>query len=163
VRTGALAGVVVALVVAFALAACGGDDNHDATVQRTVTVGTEPPPSTSTTEAPAQHQVIELDRGIAGVTLDMTPAEVKGVLGEPDDQTTEEGPFGPIERYDYPNNLEVAFTNDAVNSVISESRSAQTANGLGVGSTQAELEAGIPDLTCEDVGLQTLCRTGSPR
>jgi hypothetical protein len=97
--------------------------------------------------APAGANIIP-GRSIAGVELGMTQAEVIGVLGTPDAVKHGSNEFGSYTRYKY-HRLTVFFQGDAdVTAVKTTRTSEKTPHGVGVGSTRAELKAGVTKLKC---------------
>ena len=70
--------------------------------------------------------------------------------------------FGRWVRYGYPGKLIVFFQGrERVTSVQTAGLGDRTAGGIGVGSSEADLKAGVKGLECESLGGTTSsCRTG---
>lgn len=91
--------------------------------------------------------------GIAGVELDMSRAEVRGVLGEPNRVKKGTNFFGPYKVFRY-HRLKVTFQgNRDVTAVTTRRFSEETAKGIGRGSTEQELK---------DAHARAKCRTEAP-
>ena len=112
--------------------------------------------------APAAEAAIQLDRGIAGARLGNTRADVRKALGKPLRISSAVNDFGPIVTYRYPGRITVFFQGrDRVSAVQTEGLGDRTARGIGVGSSEAELMAGVSGLTCEDIDAnRKTCHTG---
>jgi hypothetical protein len=86
---------------------------------------------------------------MAGVRLGMTQAQVKAALGEPLRVVTGSSEFGPYTEFRYPHRVTVSFQGHALVTAIQTSGSFErTANGIGVGSTEAQVEANVPGARC---------------
>jgi hypothetical protein len=105
---------------------------------------------------------IVLQRGMADVRLGMTQARVRAVLGEP--LRTEHGSndFGSYTELRFPHRIRVVFQGDLrVTSISTTGRHERTTGGIGVGSTEAEVKANVPSVSCETfVGLRS-CYVGT--
>jgi hypothetical protein len=112
--------------------------------------------------APAAEAAIQLDRGIAGARLGNTRADVRTALGKPTKVTQGRNDFGRWVSYRYPGKLTVFFQGrERVSSVQTAGLGDRTARGIGVGSTEAQLKAGVRGLTCEAIGAgRKSCHTG---
>ena len=101
--------------------------------------------------------MVQLDRGIAGARLGASRAAVKAALGSPSSTKTGSNDFGPYVRYRFAGGLTVLFQGkEKVTSVQTTGLGDRTAQGVGVGSTQAETDA-LPGVKCESGS----CHTGS--
>src|SRR5438105_12057931 len=81
--------------------------------------------------------IIQVQRGISGIALSMTPAQVKAGLGKPNKTKTGTNPFGAFTQYVYAGGITVTFQGNAnVTAVAIAGQSDRTAGGVGVGSTE---------------------------
>jgi hypothetical protein len=97
----------------------------------------------------AAHATIVPQKGMAGARLGMTQTQVKGVLGEPLRVVTGSNDFGSYTQFRYPHRVTVTFQGDAaVTSVETAGRFERTAAGIGVGSTETQLKAGVAGVRC---------------
>jgi hypothetical protein len=104
--------------------------------------------------------VIMPNRGIAGVTLEMSRAQVERVLGPPLRVEKRMNDFGPFVNYRY-RGLQVGFQGEKRVSGISTTRTGErTRGGIGVGSTEAALVKRIPAVRCETFGDFRTCTLG---
>ncbi len=88
-------------------------------------------------------------RSIAGVTLEMTKAQVRAKLGTPARVRRGRNDFGAWTQFVYPR-VEVTFqSGNAVTGLQTTSPKERTARGAHVGSTKAELLARVRGLKCE--------------
>ena len=91
-------------------------------------------------------------RGIAGVTLNMTQAQLREKLGAPDTVTHRNSP--PLGRYTtwFYGKTSVDMMRDGgakVFNISTTSRSEKTAAGVGVGSTAAQVRTGVRGARCD--------------
>ncbi len=99
--------------------------------------------------APAAGATILPQKGIAGVTLSMNQAKVMSVLGKPTRTKHAKNDFGPYTTLYYPG-LSVTFQGNSTATAIDTSRASEkTASGVGVGSTKAQIVAGVKGVKCE--------------
>lgn len=111
--------------------------------------------------APAALGAIVPQQGMAGVRLKMTQAKVKAVLGQPLRTATGSNDFGPYTQLFYPYRVVVTFQGNAgVTAVSTSGVHERTAKGAGVGSTEAQLTAAHPALTCETIVGTRSCHLG---
>jgi hypothetical protein len=104
--------------------------------------------------------VIEPNRGIAGVTLDMSQAQVRAVLGKPLRVEEGTGEFGPFVTFRY-RGLAVSFLGARRVTGISTTRAGErTCGGIGVGTTEAQLRRRIPALRCATFQGGRTCTLG---
>lgn len=88
-------------------------------------------------------------RSIAGVTLEMTKAQVRAKLGPPPRVRRGRNDFGAWTQFVY-SRVEVTFQGaDAATGLQTTSPKERTAGGAHVGSTKAELRAKVRGLRCE--------------
>lgn len=99
--------------------------------------------------------VIVPQKGMAGVRLDMTRAEVRAVLGAPDALARRNDDFGPVTiyRYDGPA-IHLMFRqgrDDRLRLVSASTRAGRerTSKGVGVGSTEGRVRRDVPRVKCE--------------
>ena len=90
-------------------------------------------------------------RGIAGANLDMSQAQVRAKLGEPDSVRHPTSPiFGKYTSWLYGRTRVDIFRGTAgkVFNVTTTSRSQKTATGVGVGSSAAAVKKGVKRVRC---------------
>ena len=88
-------------------------------------------------------------KGIAGVRLGMSQAKVRSVLGKPASTKHGTNDFGAYTTFRY-RGLTFTFQgNLALTSMSTTRRSEKTATGVGVGSTEAQVRAGVKGVTCK--------------
>ena len=106
--------------------------------------------------APAGATIVPV-QSIAGVELEMTQAEVIAVLGAPTATQHGTNEFGSFTKFKY-RRLTVTFQGDVQVTAVKTTRKLErTAHDIGVGSTRAELRAGVTHLRCD---TPRLCRKG---
>jgi hypothetical protein len=112
---------------------------------------------------PTAGALIQLDRGIAGVRLNNTKAEVRAALGKPKRIVNGMNDFGPFTRFDYRGRIRVIFQGQKrVTSVTTSGLGDRTARGVGVGSTEKAVNRRTPGVKCETfIGGIRSCHTGS--
>jgi hypothetical protein len=91
-------------------------------------------------------------RGMSGVTLGMTPAQVQAKLGA---RVLKSGP-----RWYYPT-LTLTFRGGRVVELTTRKMYERLANGLGIRSTERQLRAAFPRIRCEAWTIFRRCRLGS--
>ena len=112
---------------------------------------------------PAQAgALIQPQRSISGVTIGMTPKQVRAALGTPSSQRTVTNIFGRQLRYRYAGGILVAFQGRTnVTQIVLTGLGDRTAGGVGVGSTEAEVRAGLRGERCETFEGIRSCHVGS--
>jgi hypothetical protein len=99
--------------------------------------------------APAQAKIV-VQRGIAGVNLQMTKAQVRATLGRPMRVRTGTNDFGTFRELVY-RRVTVTFqSGPQVTAVRTSSPLERTARGVGVGSTKAQVKARVHNVTCRN-------------
>jgi hypothetical protein len=87
-------------------------------------------------------------KSIAGVRLEMTQAKVRSVLGKPARVIEGSNDFGPYTEFRY-TGLRITFQgHTSVTAIFATRRSERTATGVGVGSTEAQVRAGVRGVRC---------------
>ena len=87
-------------------------------------------------------------RGIAGVRLEMTRAQVRAVLGMPATVVHGSNDFGSFTAYRY-RGLRVTFQgNRTVTAIFTTRAGERTAAGVGVGSTEGQVRAKVTGVRC---------------
>jgi hypothetical protein len=105
--------------------------------------------------APAGARIVP-GQSIAGVKLSMTKTQVRGVLGEPSTIAHGANEFGSFTVFKY-FRLSVTFQGDKTATAIKTNRKVErTRNGIGVGSTRAQVLAGVRGVQC----FRTVCQKG---
>jgi hypothetical protein len=110
---------------------------------------------------PAAGALVQVDRGIAGVRLDNTRAEVRAALGTPASRHSGENPFGFFRRWTYRGGITVLFQGGRrVSSVSTTGLGDRTSRGVGVRSRLRAVRKRVPGVTCERLGGVRSCHTG---
>jgi hypothetical protein len=114
--------------------------------------------------APVAGATIVPQQGMAGVRVGMTRAQVEAALGTPLRVVRGTNDFGRYTELRYPFRVRVLLQGDvSVTAVWTTGRRERTASGVGVGSTEAEVRAGVRGVRCETVGGFRSCSLGSFR
>jgi hypothetical protein len=93
-------------------------------------------------------------RGMVRVTLGMRPATVRSILGTPPKIRHASNTFGAYSVYKY-RGVGVTFQGGKVVAVETSSRRVKTVSGVGVGSTESGVRAGVPGVHCRtDAGVR---------
>ena len=110
---------------------------------------------------PASAQaLIQIDRGIAGVRLNNSQAEVRAALGKPATVRRGRNIFGPWLRYRYRGGITVFFQGRRdVTAVFTTGRGDRTIRGVGVGSSERAVRNRVPGVTCDTVAGFRSCHT----
>ena len=107
------------------------------------------------------HAAIVPQQGIAGVKLGQTAKKVRQIAGTPVRVVHGRNEIGSFTEYRYRGLTVNFFGGPRVTAVSTRSRTERTADGIGVGSTEAELTAAIPAVKCEMLGGFRSCTLGT--
>jgi hypothetical protein len=100
-------------------------------------------------------------QGMAGVRLQMTKEQVRAKLGAPRRTRDGKNDFGPYSTWVYPR-ITINFQGrQKVSSMQTLSRLERTASGVGVGSTEARVKAGVPKVKCSNELGSRQCVVGA--
>ncbi len=102
--------------------------------------------------AATAQATIKPARGMSGVSLGMTAAQVQSKLGRP---------IGRASTRWYYARVWIGFRNRRVVEVTTTRGTERLANGLGVDSSEAQLRSAFSRLKCEPAGGFRRCRLGS--
>ena len=112
------------------------------------------------TQAPGALALIQLDKGISGVRISNTKAQVRASLGTPQKSRAGQNDFGRFVQYTYAGGITVTFQGeDRVSSVVTTGLGDRTSTGIGVGSLEADVK-NISGIHCETIGSARSCHTG---
>jgi hypothetical protein len=112
--------------------------------------------------AAGAQAIIQVQHGISGVRLGMSPARVKASLGTPARIKKGKNDFGRFTQFVYNGGITVSFQGNAnVTAVSTTGRSDLTATGVGVGSTEAQVRQGVSGVRCETVVGTRSCHVGA--
>lgn len=151
--------VLVGAAICAMLTGCGGTKQATSAGQ-TVAQGSQPPST-----QPSAPLVIEAQRGIGSATLGMSEAQVRQSLGAPLHADPHSNNTGPYTEFTYPDRLTVAFQHGGgysggASSFFVKGHSARTPEGIGVGSTEADVKAHVAGAVCEQVTNYRSCHLG---
>ena len=108
----------------------------------------------------AAPALIQVDRGISGVRLTNSQAEVRAALGKPRRVVRDRNIFGPTLTFVYRGGITVFFQGRRnVTAVFTTGRGDRTARGVGVGSTEQAVRNRVPGVTCDTVSGVRSCHT----
>ncbi len=105
--------------------------------------------------------LIQVDRGIAGVRLENTRAEVRAALGPPASTRSGSNEFGEFVQYRYRGGIRVLFLRNRVSLVGTTGLGDRTNSGIGVGSSEQRVRNRIPGIDCETFGSTRICSRGA--
>jgi hypothetical protein len=105
--------------------------------------------------------LIRAGKGMAGVTLGQTQAQVKAVLGTPASTKTGTNDFGKYTILTFPGKLTTSFQgNTALTSVSTTDDGQRTKQGIHVGSSETRLMQKIPAVRCVTESGNRSCSLG---
>ena len=112
------------------------------------------------TQAPGALALIQLDKGISGVRIGNTKAQVRASLGTPQKSRAGQNDFGRFVQYSYAGGITVTFQGeDRVSSVVTTGLGDRTSSGIGVDSPEDAVK-NISGIKCETIGSSRSCHTG---
>jgi hypothetical protein len=89
---------------------------------------------------------MEFGTGMSSVRLGMTEAKARSILGPPAKVVTINNDFGALRQLRYPGAVTVGFqSGTTVTAVTTEGVGDRTSAGIGVGSTEAQVKAKVPN------------------
>jgi hypothetical protein len=109
--------------------------------------------------APAAATIVP-QRGIAGLELRMTKAQVRAKLGPPKKVRAGKNDFGRFTEFTYPRVIVLFQSSPRATAFRTFSRLERTAQGVGVGSTEAQVKAKVPRVTCRTESTFRHCFVG---
>jgi hypothetical protein len=106
--------------------------------------------------------LIRPQKGMAGVRLDMTQAQMRKVLGDPSSVKQGFNDFGGYTQFLYPHSITVTFQgNQHITGISTKSRSERTARDVGVGSTENDVVSKVTHARCDTIAGVRTCHVGS--
>jgi hypothetical protein len=112
----------------------------------------------SAAATPASGRIV-LQQGLAGIRLQMTPDQVKHVLGKPKGVKPGHNTYGRYFQYRYPKLLVVFQGMKTVTAIMTSRKTERTPHGIGVGSTKAQVKR-IAGMHCRSALLSDFCYIG---
>jgi len=104
--------------------------------------------------------LVQIDKGIAGVRLGNTVAQVHAALGRPRRVANGSNDFGRFRQETYAGGIVVFYQGArTVTSVVTTGLGDRTAKGVGVGSSEADVRAKVPGVRCETTAGSRSCHT----
>ena len=111
--------------------------------------------------AGSAQAIIRPQKGMAGVRLDMTQAQMRTVLGNPTTVKQGVNDFGAYTQFLYPRKITVTFQgNQHVTGISTKGRTERTARGVGVGSTENDVESKVTHARCDTIAGVRTCHVG---
>jgi hypothetical protein len=110
--------------------------------------------------APAQA-LIRPQKGMDGIRLDMTQDQMRAVLGDPKSVKQGYNDFGAYTQFVYPHSITVTFQgNERITGISTKGRSERTSRGIGVGSTENDVQSKVSHVRCETIASVRTCHVG---
>jgi hypothetical protein len=104
--------------------------------------------------------LVQVDRGIAGVRLGNTQAQVRAALGAPASTESGSNDFGGFTQYRYRGGIRVLFSQgDRVTLVSTTGLGDRTLRGVGVGSRGRDVRRKVPGVRCVTIAGDRVCHT----
>jgi hypothetical protein len=103
---------------------------------------------------------IVVQRGIAGLELRMTKADVRAKLGKPTKIRTGKNDFGKYTEFVYPRVTVLFQSGSRVTALRTFSRAERTSAGIGVGSSEARVKAKVAGVRCSTESGLRHCYVG---
>lgn len=169
---------LIAVVFGLVLVGCGDDAAEPSSAPATQAPVSQAPvsqapvsvppadvPSPPQPAAPASPPEIVVQQGLGDATLGMSEAQVKQLLGEPlrtDTLANDTGPYTELtyEEFSIAFQRGGSFTGGA-SSFFVRGPGPRTGGGVGVGSTEEEVVAGVEGTTCEVLDGRRVCYVGA--
>lgn len=107
--------------------------------------------------------LIEPQRGIGGVYLGMREGRLMRALGRPDEERSKESFFGELVEARYRGLWVSTISGSAVVAVRTKDPRYRTESGVGVGSSEAEVRAGVAGVRCRTIAGGRGCSRGDAR
>lgn len=108
--------------------------------------------------------LVQVDRGIAGARIGNTPAQVHAALGRPARVARGRNDFGGFVEERYAGGIRVLYSGSRnVTLVDTTGLGDRTAKGVGVGSTESAVRAGVRGVRCATESGIRHCHTGDFR
>jgi hypothetical protein len=112
--------------------------------------------------AATAEAVIQVQKGISGIRLGMSRAQVKAGLGDPARTKTGHNDFGPFTQLLYRGGITITFQGNAsVTAVAITGHTDRTPSGVGVGSTENQVKRGVRGVKCQTLAAVRDCHVGA--